>query len=156
MDDKIINIEKENKIKNLLSKINSEESFKVYLSNKYGEGEYNQFLKKLKNNEIEFDSLENELKIIKDLVITDRNIRKQKNGNYKSIDNIFNNNNKYLKSTNYSRKNSKGNNSFYSNEGNPNEYIEPLNFANFLRGDNNIKKNKNKNRNPSKKKIKNN
>ena len=157
-EDKIINIEKENKIKNLLSKINSEESFKVYLSNKYGEGEYNQFLKKLKNNEIEFDSLENELKIIKDLVITDRNIRKQKNGNYKSIDNIFNNNNKYLKSTNYSRKNSKGNNSFYSNEGNPNEYIEPLNFANFLRGDNNIKKNKNKNknRNSSKKKIKNN
>jgi hypothetical protein len=155
-EDKIINIEKENKIKNLLSKINSEESFKVYLSNKYGEGEYNQFLKKLKNNEIEFDSLENELKIIKDLVITDRNIRKQKNGNYKSIDNIFNNNNKYLKSTNYSRKNSKGNNSFYSNEGNPNEYIEPLNFANFLRGDNNIKKNKNKNRNLSKKKIKNN
>ncbi len=33
-EDKIINIEKENKIKNLLSKINSEESFKVYLSNK--------------------------------------------------------------------------------------------------------------------------
>ncbi len=98
--------------------------------------------------------MENELKIIKDLVITDRNIRKQKNGNYKSIDNIFNNNNKYLKSTNYSRKNSKGNNSFYSNEDNQNKYIEPLNFVNFLRCDNNITKKKCKNRNLSKKKDK--
>ena len=74
-------IEKENKIKNLITKINSEESYKIYLGNKYGEGEYNQFLKKLNNNEIEIDSLENEVKLITDLVITDRNIKKQKNNN---------------------------------------------------------------------------
>ncbi len=154
-DEQMKKIEKENKIKNLITKINSEESYKIYLGNKYGEGEYNQFLKKLNNNEIEIDSLENEVKLITDLVITDRNIKKQKNNNYKKNDNIFNNNNhKYLKCSNHSRKNSKGNNSFYSNEDNQNKYIEPLNFVNFLRCDNNITKKKCKNRNLSKKKDK--
>ena len=100
----------------------------------------------LNNNEIDFDSLENEIKIITDLINTDRNIRKQRNNIYKNNNNIFNNNNnKYIKSSNHSRNNSKGKNIFYSNDENPNEYMEPLNFANFLRGDYNIKKNKNKN-----------
>ena len=142
----LINDEKGNKIKNIISKINSEESYKIYLSNKYSKGEYNQFLKMLNNNEIDFDSLENEIKIITDLINTDRNIRKQRNNIYKNNNNIFNNNNnKYIKSSNHSRNNSKGKNIFYSNDENPNEYMEPLNFANFLRGDYNIKKNKNKN-----------
>ena len=142
----LINDEKGNKIKNIISKINSEESCKIYLSNKYSKGEYNQFLKMLNNNEIDFDSLENEIKIITDLINTDRNIRKQRNNIYKNNNNIFNNNNnKYIKSSNHSRNNSKGKNIFYSNDENPNEYMEPLNFANFLRGDYNIKKNKNKN-----------
>ena len=142
----LINDEKGNKIKNIISKINSEESYKIYLSNKYSKGEYNQFLKMLNNNEIDFDSLENEIKIITDLINTDRNIRKQRNNIYKNNNNIFNNNNnKYIKSSNHSRNNSKGKNIFYSNDENPNEYMEPLNFANFLRGDFNIKKNKNKN-----------
>ena len=148
----LINDEKGNKIKNIISKINSEESYKIYLSNKYSKGEYNQFLKMLNNNEIDFDSLENEIKIITDLINTDRNIRKQRNNIYKNNNNIFNNNNnKYIKSSNHSRNNSKGKNIFYSNDENPNEYMEPLNFANFLRGDYNIKK-KNKNKNLSKKK----
>ena len=147
---KIKKVEKENKIKKLISKINAEESYKVYLGNKYGGGHYNIFLKKLNNNEIDFDSLEKEVKIITDLVNTDRNIRKQRNNNFKNNNSMLNNSNSKSKK-NHSRKNSSNSVNVNSNEENPNEYIEPINFANFLRGDNNSIRNKSKKRNSSKK-----
>ncbi len=147
---KIKKVEKENKIKKLISKINAEESYKVYLGNKYGGGHYNIFIKKLNNNEIDFDSLEKEVKIITDLVNTDRNIRKQRNDNFKNNNSMLNNSNSKNKK-NLSRKNSSNSVNVNSNEENPNEYIEPINFANFLRGDSNSIRNKSKKRNSSKK-----
>ena len=151
---KIKKVEKENKIKNLISKINAEESYKVYLGNKYGGGHYNIFLKKLNNNEIDFNSIEKEVKIITDLVNTDRNIRKQRNNNFKNNNSMLNNSGIKNKK-NHSRRNSKENNNSFNNE-NPNEYIEPINFANFLRGDDNAlrkKRSKSKKRNSKEKNI---
>ena len=151
---KIKKVEKENKIKNLISKINAEESYKVYLGNKYGGGHYNVFLKKLNNNEIDFNSIEKEVKIITDLVNTDRNIRKQRNDNFKNNNSMLNNSGIKNKK-NHSRRNSKENNNSFNNE-NPNEYIEPINFANFLRGDDNAlrkKRSKSKKRNSKEKNI---
>ncbi len=133
---KVKKVEKENKIKNLISKINEEESYKVYLGNKYGGGHYNIFIKKLNNNEIDFDSLEKEVEIIRDLVNTDRNIRKQRNNNLKNNSMLNNSGIKNRKNSKHFRRNSKENNNKI-NDDNPNEYIEPINFANYLRGDNN-------------------
>ena len=154
VQNKIKKVEKENKIKNLISKINAEESYKVYLGNKYGGGHYNVFLKKLNNNEIDFNSIEKEVKIITDLVNTDRNIRKQRNNNFKNNNSMLNNSGIKNKK-NHSRRNSKENNNSFNNE-NPNEYIEPINFANFLRGDDNAlrkKRSKSKKRNSKEKNI---
>ena len=150
---KVKKVEKENKIKNLISKINEEESYKVYLGNKYGGGHYNIFIKKLNNNEIDFDSLEKEVEIIRDLVNTDRNIRKQRNNNFKNNSLLNNSGIKNRKNSNHSRRNSKENNNKI-NDDNPNEYIEPINFANFLRGDNNNSlSKKSKKRSTSKKSL---
>ena len=151
---KVKKLEKENKIKNLISKINEEESYKVYLGNKYGGGHYNIFINKLNNNEIDFDSLEKEVEIIRDLVNTDRNIRKQRNNNFKNNNSLLNNSGiKNRKNSNHSRRNSKENNNKI-NDDNPNEYIEPINFANFLRGDNNNSlRKKSKKRSTSKKSL---
>ena len=113
-------------------------------------------IKKLNNNEIDFDSLEKEVEIIRDLVNTDRNIRKQRNNNFKNNNSLLNNSGiKNRKNSNHSRRNSKENNNKI-NDDNPNEYIEPINFANFLRGDDNAlrkKRSKSKKRNSKEKNI---
>ena len=126
----------------------------MYLGNKYGGGHYNIFINKLNNNEIDFDSLEKEVEIIRDLVNTDRNIRKQRNNNFKNNNSLLNNSGiKNRKNSNHSRRNSKENNNKI-NDDNPNEYIEPINFANFLRGDNNNSlSKKSKKRSTSKKSL---
>jgi len=69
---------------NLINKINESKDYKLYFSNKYGEGKYCNFLNKYKNNQINKKEIENELIIISNFY----ELKEKK-------DNI-NNNKKYL------------------------------------------------------------
>ena len=83
---------------------------------------------KIKNNELDIDALERELKIIRDLVENDLHIR-----------NRTITNNSYRSNT-PKRKNSLSKGKISNKEDNVNAYIEPVNFANILRGNNERKK----------------
>ena len=129
---KVNQIEKEKRIKKLLNKICSVTSYKTYITDKYGNGDYRVFSNKIKNNELDIDVLERELKIISDLVETDLHIRNRTN---------LTTNNSYRSNT-PKRINSlsKGKNKSLNKEDNVNAYVEPVNFANILRGNNERKK----------------
>lgn len=125
---KVNQIEKEKRIKKLLNKICSVTSYKTYIADKYGNGDYRVFSNKIKNNELDIDALERELKIISDLVENDLHIR-----------NRTITNNSYRSNT-PKRKNSLSKGKISNKEDNVNAYIEPVNFANILRGNNERKK----------------
>ena len=129
---KVNQIEKEKRIKKLLNKICSVTSYKTYIADKYGNGDYRVFSNKINNNELDIDVLERELKIISDLVENDLHIRNRTN---------LTTNNSYRSNT-PKRKNSlsKGKSKISNNEDNVNAYIEPVNFANILRGNNERRK----------------
>ena len=120
----------EEKIKNLLTKIGTVERYRIYFGEKYGQGDYDVFISKLNNNEIEKDVLMDELTIIADLMTKQLDEGKTK----KSI---------------------KGNNNKRSKEVvKSNAYIEPIKFSSYLRnGDDYKGKSKRKNMSFSKEKI---
>ena len=123
---KVNQIEKEKRIKKLLNKICSVKSYKTYIADKYGNGKYETFLNKINKNEINIDTLEKELKIISDLVETDLHI---KNRNYTTTTHSYRSNTPKRK-----KSMSKDKNKVNKDEDNANVYIEPVNFANILRG----------------------
>lgn len=123
---KVNQIEKEKRIKKLLNKICSVKSYKTYIADKYGKGKYETFLNKLNKNEINIDTLEKELQIISDLVETDLHI---KNRNYATTTHSYRSNTPKRK-----KSMSKDKNKTNKGEDNANAYIEPVNFANILRG----------------------
>ena len=135
------------KIKNIqfmLKKIENEEKFKLYLGKKFGNGNYENLVKNIKDfekNNIDINDLEKELNIIIDLMKS--NIEENIPINHKINKKIINNSsNNILK--NYNRENS------IKKSNSTDEYKEPINFANFLRGGDgsnliNARKNKNNN-----------
>ena len=120
----------EEKIKKLLTKIGSVERYRIYFADKYGEGDYDVFINRLNNNEIEKDVLMDELTIIADLMT-----KQLDEGKKKKITNI--NTQKRSKEVVKS-----------------NAYIEPVKFSSYLRnGDDYRGKAKKKNMSFSKEKI---
>ena len=120
----------EEKIKNLLTKIGTVERYRIYFGEKYGQGDYDVFISKLNNNEIEKDVLMDELTIIADLMTKQLDEGKTKKS-------IKRNNNKRSKEVVKS-----------------NAYIEPIKFSSYLRnGDDYKGKSKRKNMSFSKEKI---
>ena len=137
-------IEKIKKIQFMLKKIENEEKFKLYLGKKFGNGNYENLVKNIKDfekNNIDINDLEKELNIIIDLMKS--NIEENIPINHKINKKIINNSsNNILK--NYNRENS------IKKSNSTDEYKEPINFANFLRGGDgsnliNARKNKNNN-----------
>ena len=137
-------IEKIKKIQFMLKKIENEEKFKLYLGKKFGNGNYENLVKNIKDfekNKIDINDLEKELNIIIDLMKS--NIEENIPINHKINKKIINNSsNNILK--NYNRENS------IKKSNSTDEYKEPINFANFLRGGDgsnliNARKNKNNN-----------
>ena len=120
----------EEKIKKLLTKIGSVERYRIYFADKYGEGDYDVFINRLNNNEIEKDVLMDELTIIADLMT-----KQLDEGKKKKTTNI--NTQKRSKEVVKS-----------------NAYIEPVKFSSYLRnGDDYRGKAKKKNMSFSKEKI---
>ena len=120
----------EEKIKKLLTKIGSVERYRIYFADKYGEGDYDVFINRLNNNEIEKDVLMDELTIIADLMT-----KQLDEGKKKKTTNI--NTQKRSKEVVKS-----------------NAYIEPVKFSSYLRnGDDYRGKAKKKNMSLSKEKI---
>ena len=137
-------IEKIKNIQFILKKIENEEKFKLYLGKKFGNGNYENLVKNIKDfekNNIDINDLEKELNIIYDLMKS--NIEDNIPINHKINKKIINNSsNNILK--NYNRENS------IKKSNSTDEYKEPINFANFLRGGDgsnliNARKNKNNN-----------
>ena len=131
---KVSQIEKENKTKQLIHRISTNVSYKTYITNKYGNGSYETFITKLNTNQININTLENELHIISQLIETDKSLQKKKN-----IHNTNNNNSKYHTNTSTITK-SRGNTPRkLSKDRKPTEehsdtvYIEPVKFENTLR-----------------------
>ena len=120
----------EEKIKKLLTKIGSVERYRIYFADKYGEGDYDVFINRLNNNEIEKDVLMDELTIIADLMTKQLDEGKKK------------------KTTNTNtQKRSKEVVKSHA-------YIEPVKFSSYLRnGDDYRGKAKKKNMSFSKEKI---
>ena len=137
-------IEKIKNIQFILKKIENEEKIKLYLGKKFGNGNYENLVKNIKDfekNNIDINDLEKELNIIYDLMKS--NIEDNIPINHKINKKIINNSsNNILK--NYNRENS------IKKSNSTDEYKEPINFANFLRGGDgsnliNARKNKNNN-----------
>ena len=106
------------------------ERYRIYFGEKYGQGDYDVFISKLNNNEIEKDVLMDELTIIADLMTKQLDEGKTKKS-------IKRNNNKRSKEVVKS-----------------NAYIEPIKFSSYLRnGDDYKGKSKRKNMSFSKEKI---
>ena len=127
---KVNQIEKETKTKQLITKINTNTSYKTYITNKYGNGSYDNFLTKLTSNQIDINTLENELRIISQLIATDKTLQKKKHTNTTNTSNSRYNT--ITKSRgNTPRKFSKD----HTNSTNPSDtiYIEPVKFENTLR-----------------------
>ena len=120
----------EEKIKNLLTKIGTVERYRIYFADKYGQGDYDVFINKLNNNEIEKDVLMDELTIIADLMTKQLDEGRTK----KNVKRNFNKRSKEVVKSN--------------------AYIEPIKFSSYLRnGDDYKGKTKKKNMSFSKEKI---
>ena len=120
----------EEKIKNLLTKIGTVERYRIYFADKYGQGDYDVFINKLNNNEIEKDVLMDELTIIADLMTKQLDEGRTK----KSVKRNYNKRSKEVVKSN--------------------AYIEPIKFSSYLRnGDDYKGKTKKKNMSFSKEKI---
>ena len=129
---KVNQIEKETKTKQLIHQINTNVSYKTYIVNKYGNGSYDNFITKLNTNQIDINTLENELHIISQLIETDKSLQKKKN-----IYNTINtsNNSKHHANINTLTK-SRGNTPRKLSKDHSNSdtiYIEPVKFENTLR-----------------------
>lgn len=124
----------EEKIKNLLTKIGNVETYRIYFADKYGNGNYDEFIHKLNNGKISKNVLMDELNIISDLMTKQLNSKEHKKNNKLVVGGK-----KTHTFSNYK----------------PNQYIEPVNFSSYLRnGDDNKTKNiKKRNMSFSKEKI---
>ena len=133
---KVNQIEKETKTKQLITQINTNMSYKTYITNKYGNGSYDNFITKLTSNQIDINTLENELRIISQLIATDKTLQKKKHTTNTNTSSSSNSRyNTITKSRgNTPRKLSKD----HTNTTNPSDtiYIEPVKFENTLRSGN--------------------
>ncbi|MCQ2821621.1 MAG: hypothetical protein MJ252_30550, partial [archaeon] len=138
------------KLKFLLEKISKVETYRTYFGDKYGDGDYSVFLDKLKNNQIDMETLEDELLIIADLMANQINqntypgpiIYDNLNNNMKTITPYsevpYCYGNEYRTITNPRSSSSKG--KIRQTNNNRNEYVEPIKLNTFLRQeDKNIK-----------------
>ena len=91
--EKINKIEEEEKISKLIEEVFNEKSFKLYILDKYGNGKYDIFLKKIKDGLINFAELESDLNTLKELSLKNKKTFNQKDNRPKiNINkNIYNN-----------------------------------------------------------------
>lgn len=104
----------------LIAKVSTTETNRMYLADKYGEGDYNTFLSKVASHEISQTSLEYELQVIYDLM--------KKELLPQSL---------MTKSQQHSRsgKGTKTRSRIHTQQKNPNVYVEPVQFSNYLRSE---------------------
>lgn len=135
------------RIKKLLSKIGMIDTYRLYLGDKYGNGDYEQFIQLVNNKEIDYSSLEEELKILAEIMAK----QMPTTLNLTSTTSINNNNNymantsRQLNKAEIATKTSQSRNlkEIQKHIKSQKSYVEPLKFDSYLRNyDNKITKNK--------------
>lgn len=94
-------IEREIIIENLLKKLKNNEPSRYFVALKYGDGSFEEFLKKLNNYEIDLSLLELDIKSVKDTIIVN-----EKDSLKKSSNELKNNRNNFNKDFYYQKSNS--------------------------------------------------
>lgn len=139
---------------NLISKISTVDSYRMYFAKKYGNGSYDMFIHKLNNKELKKKSLEDELNLIEDIISNQFKGKKEKNSSVCSNDdnktNDIKQNIKGQKTIHHSNStkrhtiNNKFNTIPINTQNNNTKYVAPIDFSinSFLRNTHNGNKSK--------------
>jgi FtsZ-binding cell division protein ZapB len=127
------------KINELLQKINGIDTYKIYFGDKYGNGDYNEFITKLNKNQLQKEVILDELTIISDLMqqqqLNQNKFRKGSTRNSSTTSNNIKSNNNNIANKKRQQSQNVICNKKQFNTCKANVYIEPVQFATYLRTD---------------------